>query len=167
MEKLFENTTAYNTGIYKEFLEFHNKKYSLKYHLYTLIFVFALIFCMILQFSNSNIGLGIIFTCVLIFFIFYRVFHPLLFIKKEASSNKIKKQMKNTYSFYDNYFKVDNGKDCIKMNYYKLHRVFSTQKYFYLYINKNYSFILDKNNFTIGNAKDFNTFIKKKTWFKI
>lgn len=167
MEKLFENTTAYSTGVYKEFLEFHNQKYSLKYHLYTLLFVFALIFCMILQFSNNNIGLGIIFTCVLIFFILYRVFQPLLFVKKEASSNKIKKQMRNTYSFYDKYMKVTNGKDVVKLNYYKLHRVFNTPKYFYLYINKNYSFILDKNNFTIGNAKNFGTFIKKKTWYKI
>lgn len=167
MEKLFENTTAYSTSIYKEFLEFHNQKYSLKYHLYTLLFVFALVFCMILQFSNGNIGLGIIFTCVLIFFIFYRVFHPLLFIKKEASSNKIKKQMKNTYSFYDTYMEVKNDKDCIKLNYYKLHRAFSTKKYFYLYINKNYSFILDKNNFTIGTPEDFNIFIKKKTWYKM
>lgn len=75
--------------------------------------------------------------------------------------------MKNTYSFYDKYIQITNSKDDIKLNYYKLYKIFETKNYFYLYINKNYSFVLSKDGFSIGSPNNFCKFIKKKIWYKI
>ena len=167
MKKLFENTTAYNPSIYKDFVIFHNKKYTLKYNLYTLFILLLLSFCIVCQAIYGNSILATCFVLVTIIFLFWRVFYPFFFVKREANSKKITKQLKNTYSFYNNYIEIKNKNAYIKLKYYKLYKVFSTEKYFYLYVNKNYSYILDKNNFSIGNANDFYKFIRKKLWYKI
>lgn len=167
MEKLFENTTTYTSDIYKEFVEFHNKKYNFRYHLYTMFILFLIVFCMVLQFLYGNITLGIIFVFVMVFFLLYRVFHPYLFVKKEAKSDKIQKQLKNTYSFYDNYMEIKNNKNIVKLKYFKLYKIFETENNFYLYINKNYSYVLTKDGFTTGNPEKFYKFLKKKLWYKM
>lgn len=167
MEKLFENTTTYTSSVYAEFVKFHNKKYNLKYNLYTLFMLFLIVFCMVLQFLYSNITLGILFVLFMVAFLFWRVFHPYFFVKKEANSSKVTKQMKNTYSFYNNYFEIKNDADDVKLPYYKLYKVFETENYFYLYINKNYSFVLAKDSFSLGNVDEFYGFMKKKLWYKI
>ncbi len=38
---------------------------------------------------------------------------------------------------------------------------------FYLYLDKSHSYILLKNNFSIGNPNDFLSFVKKKLWRKL
>lgn len=162
MEKLFENTTTYTSDVYAEFVRFHNQKYNLKYNLYTLFMLVLIVFCMVSQFLYGNILLGIAFVFFMIIFLIWRVFHPSFFVKKEANSDKVKKQLKNTYSFYDKYMQIKNTKDNIKLNYYKLYKVFETENYFYLYINKNYSFVLSKDGFSIGNSSEFYKFIKNK-----
>lgn len=167
MEKIFENTTTYTPDVYAEFVRFHNQKYSLKYNLYTLFMVFIISFCLVLQFSNNNILLGIGFVLFMIIFLLWRIYHPSFFVKKEANSDKVKKHLKNTYYFYDKYMQIKNVNDNVKLRYYKLYKVFETENYFYLYVNKNYSFVLDKNGFTVGNAGNFYEFIKKKLWYKI
>ena len=90
MNKLFENTTTYDSNLYAEFVKFHNKKYNLKYNLYTLFILFLIVFCMVLQFMYGNTFLGILFVIVMLAFLFWRVFHPYFFVKKEANSNKVK-----------------------------------------------------------------------------
>lgn len=167
MKKLFENTTTYNSKIYTEFVKFHNKKYNFRYNLYTLFMLVLIVFCMVLQFLHGSIRLGILFVFIMVAFLIFRVFHPYFFVKKEANSNKVQKQLKNTYSFYDNYMVIKNINDTIKLNYYKLYKLFETEDCFYLYINKNYSFVLAKNSFSIGTAEDFYMFMKKKLWFKL
>lgn len=167
MNKLFENTTTYTSDVYREFVEFHNKKYNLNYNLYTLFMLALIVFCMVLQFSYSNVSLGILFLLIMIVFLIWRVFHPFFFVKKEANSDKVKKQLTNTYSFYDNYIEIKNDNDSFNLRYFKLHKVFETENNFYLYINKNYSFVLDKNGFSIGNPDLFYDFIKKKIWYKV
>ena len=167
MNKLFENTTTYTSDVYREFVEFHNKKYNLKYNLYTLFMLALIVFCMVLQFSYSNVSLGILFLLIMIVFLIWRVFHPFFFVKKEANSDKVKKQLTNTYSFYDNYIEIKNDNDSFNLRYFKLHKVFETENNFYLYINKNYSFVLDKNGFSIGNPDLFYDFIREKIWYKV
>ena len=109
MEKLFENTTTYTKDVYSEFVKFHNEKYNLRYHLYTLFVLSLIVFCMVSQFLYGNITIGILFIFVMVIFLMWRVFHPILFTKKEASSNKVKNQLKNTYSFYNGYMKISNA----------------------------------------------------------
>jgi hypothetical protein len=167
MEILFQNVTSYNLNEYKKFVRFHANKYNLKYNLYTLFIIIMLIFCMIMQFCYNKVLLGIGFIFVLAVFILYRVLHPLFLTRKEATSNKVQQKMKNTYSFYDNFVVISNGKDSVKLRYHKFYKVFSQDDCFYLYLDKNHSYILLKNNFTIGNADDFYAFIKKKIKRKI
>ena len=57
--------------------------------------------------------------------------------------------------------------DFDKISYFRLYKVYETPKYFYLYLTKQYSFIIDKEGFTQGDAKEFSKFIKNKLlWFK-
>lgn len=166
MEKLFENITTYNIDEYKKFVKFHNKKYNLNYNLYTLFVLFLIMFCTVSSFSSKNTKLGILFIIIAICFIIYRILHPYLFVKKEATSEKIGKELTNTYTFYEDYFRIKNNKQTIKLKYHKLYKIFETKDNFYLYINKNHSFVLSKNTFTIGKVSDFYGFIKKKLWFR-
>lgn len=166
MEIRFKNTTEYNLEEYKKFVQFHAKKYNLKYNLYTLFVLILLVFCMVLQFSYSNIALGFLFILITICFLGYRVFHPLFLTKKEATSKKIKKHMKNTYTFYDNFVVISNETGKVKLKYFHFYKVFEDNDRFYLYLNKNHSYILLKNNFSIGNSNEFFAFIKKKLWRK-
>lgn len=167
MEIRFQNTTQYNLNEYKKFVEFHAEKHNLKYHLYTIFIMALLIFCMVLQFEHGNILLGIGFILVLAIFLFYRILHPLFLTKKEASSKKVQKKMKNTYTFYDDFAIISNGIDNVKLKYYRFYKIFEEEDRFYLYLDKNHSYILLKNNFSIGNANDFYPFIKRKLWRKI
>lgn len=167
MEIRFQNTTTYSLEEYKKFVEFHGKKYNISYHLYTLCIMFFLIFCMVMQFSYGKVLLGIGFVFCLFIFLIYRVFHPLYLTKKEASSKKIQKKMKNTYTFYDNFVIIFNGTSKIKLKYSDFYKLFEQEDRFYLYLDKNHSYLLLKNNFTIGNSDDFSIFMKKKLWKKL
>ena len=42
-----------------------------------------------------------------------------------------------------------------------------TKDFFYLYIDKNHAFLLNKSNFIKGNKFEFLKFLKKKLWYKI
>ena len=48
----------------------------------------------------------------------------------------------------------------------KLHKVFETKEYFYLYVNEDTAFLVSKNGFKLGNSNDFSEFIKKKCLLK-
>lgn len=167
MEILFKNTTAYSLSEYRKFAKFHAEKDNWKYHLYTIFIMFTIIFCMVLQFRYGKVLLGTCFIVVLLSFLGYRIIHPLLITKKEASSKKVQQKMKNTYTFYKDFAVISNGKDTVKLKYSKFYKIFEEPDRFYLYLDKDHSYILLKNNFTIGNAKDFYSFMKKKLWKKI
>lgn len=167
MEIRFQNTTAYNLAEYKKFVEFHSDKYNFKYHFYTLFIIALLIFCIVLQFCYGKILLGISFIFALVFFLFYRILHPIFLIKKEASSKKVQKKMENTYTFYDDFVIISSGKDRVKLKYSKFYKIFEEQDRFYLYLDKNHSYLLLKSNFSIGNSNDFYAFIKRKLWVKL
>lgn len=163
MEKRFENTTIYTQEIYSHFLEFHNRKYNLKYNLYTCFISFLLIFCMVLQFLNGNIDICIIFVLVFIAFIFWRVFHPYLIVEKEVTSDKIQKQLQNTYSFFDKYLQISNINGLSEIKYHKLYKVLQDKYSFYLYIDKDHALIVNKNGFSLGDVNNFYNFIKRRT----
>ncbi len=167
MEIRFENTTAYNLQEYQKFVNFHCEKNNLKYHFYTLFFSVLFIFCTIVQFSYGRILEGIGFIFVFVIFLAYRFLHPLYLIKKEASSKKVQKQMKNTYTFYDDFVTIFNGTDRVKLRYFKFYKIYEDGNRFYLYLDKTHSYVLLKNNFSIGAPEDFYGFMKKKLWRKI
>lgn len=165
MEKLFENVTAYSSEIYQQFETFHREKYNFSYGSYTLFIIILLLFCSIANFSSNNIGLGFLFILVLICFVGWRFLHPYFLVKKETTSEKIIKQLKNKFSFYKNKMKITNKEGSFYFYYWKLYKVYETSDYFYLYMTKTHSFVLSKQCFTLGTPEDFASFMKKKTMF--
>lgn len=166
MKILFKNTTQYSKKVYSEFLKFHNKKYNFSYTFYTLFFAMLILFCIILHAKNSNIFYTIFFSIILICFISWRFFRPVFKMKKEIKSDKIAKEKKFKFVFYNNYFKIHDKKDVFKIYYFKLRKVFETDDFFYLYTDKEYSFLVSKSGFSVGSETEFSEFIKKKCWLK-
>ena len=105
MEILFKNKTKYTKEIYKEFLEFHGEKYGTQYYLYTIAFIVAFIFCIVLQLKTANYLIALITTLILIGFILWRFYHPIKTIQKEVKSKKIEEEQEFTFEFYEKYLK--------------------------------------------------------------
>ena len=162
MKLLFKNKTKYTKEVYKTFLEFHNKKYGNSYHFYTAIITLLLFFCfgMNLKFHNFAVTIGIFIA--MIAFLYWRFFHPTHEIQKELKKDKIQKEKEFQFRFFEKCIEILDKTYTSKFNYFKIKHIYETNKYFYLYIDKNHAFILGKSNFTIGNIDDFRTFIKHK-----
>jgi Ca2+/Na+ antiporter len=167
MKAIFKNKTKYSNETYKNFLEFHQNKYGINYDFTTIVMILLITFCIIANFKYSNFGTGILFILVLIIFIFYRFFYPVKKVKKEIDSDKFKNEREFIFKFYDKYFTINQGKKYTKIRYWQLHKAFENNNFFYLYINKDHAFLLDKNGFYAGDSSAFLRFIKKKILFKI
>lgn len=166
MKILFKNTTKYTKAIYKEFVEFHNKKYNFQYTLFNIFIIALLIFFVICQISYKYYVLAIISCIIFTTFCLYRYFHPISVVVKELNGKTIKEEKSFTFKFYDKYFKVESGMELNLVKYYKLRRCFETKDFFYLYIDKTHAFLINKENFSIGNSKDFSKFIREKCFLK-
>lgn len=157
---LFKNTTKYTKENCNFFLEFHRKKYGTK-ELIKLILIGILIFYILVLniiYHNWLLLLGIVLCGMIIFFI-----QKYIYQKQHQEKKKIKIF---TFFFYDNYMKIKYKKNFERYAYFKLHKIFETEKYFYLYTDETSSFILKKDGFTVGTPEDFAQFIKSKCPFK-
>ena len=96
----------------------------------------------------------------------WRFFRPAFTVNKELKSDKIAKEKKFKFIFYKNHFEIHDKKDIFKIYYFKLRKVFETDDFFYLYIDKEHSFLVIKSGFTVGSESEFSEFIKKKCWLK-
>ena len=163
---LFKNTTKYSKKIYDDFAIFHNDKYSLSYNLFTIFILILLTYCFIMTVKNGIVFLAIGFALAIVGFVGYRFFNPLLIYKKESTAKAITKEKTFKFYFYNSYFKVRDNLQFDTVPYHKLYKVFETNDYFYLYLTKQYSFIIDKNNFTLGSAEEFSLFLKSKFRFR-
>lgn len=165
LKLLFENTTKYNKTVYDKFLAFHKKKYGFTYTTYTIIVVAFILFTLILQIKYHNFSIAVLLCCGLTFFILWRYLHPISEISKEYQSDKIQKEKEYTFKFYDKFFTCEDNKEFSEIKYRKLYKVFETSDFFYLYIDKTHSFLLDKSKFKNNNSAEFSKFIKKKCWW--
>lgn len=52
------------------------------------------------------------------------------------------------------------------MKYYKLYKIYETKTFFYLYIDNDHAFLINKSGFVRGLSDDFSKFINKKCLFK-
>lgn len=163
---LFKNSTKYNETIYTEFLKFHEKKFGLKYTLYTALIVGLLLFCLIVQVQAHNFSLAIIFCSIITGFFLWRFLHPISEVSKDFKSDKIQKEQKFTFIFYKDIFKVRAKLQTYIIKYHELYKIFETSSFFYLYIDKTHAMLLNKDSFSVGSADDFSGFIRKKCWFK-
>ena len=166
MEPLFRNKTTMSKEIYTQLLQFHQRKYDWKYWLYTaglfLLFVILIAF----NLANHYYLQAFLLFIILAGFLAYQFIHPYKRISKEYKSDKVQKHLVNHYLFYDNYFKIKNKFGITKIKYWKLYRVFETDNYFYLYLDKVNILVLDKLSFTTGTTQDFEKFMKHKILFK-
>ena len=162
MKPLFKNITKYNANNYKEFTEFHTNKYSFSQNAYTIIMSILLIYCIILNIQSRDILLILLFMGLFILFLGWRIYLPHRRAQKQQEEYKNNKQLGFVFSFYKNYF-ILNKKT---IYYFKLHRVFETKDYFYLYIDEDHAALVSKKGFEIGTAEEFLNFIKKKCLFK-
>ena len=166
MKLLFKNTTTYSKHIYNDFLKFHTKKFSFKYHLFSLVVSMLILFLIMLYVQNHYYGLAVIFCACLTSFILYRYFHPIEEVNKEYHSKKITQKQSFTFSFYNNYFKVFTKREYSVIYYRELYKIFETDTFFYLYLDNRHSLLLDKSGFKKGSPITFRDFIKKKCPFK-
>lgn len=165
MKLLFENTTKYTQEIYNTFLEFHSKKFGFSYVLYNVISIALILFCIVMLVAYHYLTIAIFLCCILTGFILWRYLHPIMEVSKEFNSEKIQKETSFTFKFYKTFFTCQDDKFISKIKYYKLRKVFETDNFFYLYIDRNHSFLIDKSKFKYNNSSDFSNFIKKKLWF--
>ena len=151
MKVLFKNRTKYTKQVYDTFLQFHNQKYGSSYIFYTALVTILIFFCL---------GMN------LIAFLLYRFIHPKKEIKKELKTDKIQKEKEFQFRFFEKNIEIVDKLELSKVKYFNIKHIYETDNYFYLYIDRNHAFLLDKTKFVIGNCEDFKTFIKHKCPFR-
>ena len=144
MKLLFKNTTKYSKSVYDEFLKFHRKKYRFTYILYNVIVIALILFCITVQVQYHNFTIAILFCFALSLFVLWRYLHPIEEVTKEYNSEKIQKEKSFTFKFYEKFYTCEDSKQISKLKYYKLYKVYETNDFFYLYIDRTHSFLLDK-----------------------
>ncbi len=167
MEILFKNKTKYTKDTYAKYLQFHQNKFKNKYIFNTTVTILLILFCIIINLQYSNQSAIFILLIILSIFCFYSFFYPIKQVKKELKTEKFEKEKEFTFKFYKNFFTISDTKSIEKIQYWKLYKIYETKDFFYLYIDKNHAFLLNKTTFSKGNTSDFFKFIKRKIWFKI
>ena len=166
MKPLFENRTTLSKNVYIELLAFQQKKFGWKYTMYTAIFSLLFILLISFLFANHYFAHGLILFIIFACFSAYQFIQPTRKNTKEFYSDKVQHNLVNTYSFFKNYFVIKNIMGSDKIFYHKLYRVFETENYFYLYLDKTNILVLNKSGFLLGATQDFKEFIKHKMWLK-
>lgn len=166
MEPLFRNKTTMSKEIYTQLLQFHQKKYDWKYWLYTASLFLLFVVLIAFNFANHYYLQAFLLFAIFAGFLTYQFIHPYKKIAKEYKSDKVQNHLINYYSFYNSYLKIKNKSGIFKVKYWKLYRVFETDNYFYLYLDKTNILVVDKLGFTIGTIENFEKFVKSKVWFK-
>lgn len=163
---LFKNHTKYSKTIYNKFVQFHNGKFGLIYDIYTIIVIFLLLYCFVIAIKGKSILLSIIFFIAMCIFTIYRIFQPLYSFKKQTKSKTICRENEIVLYFYEKVFKVRENAKIVRIRYWQLHKVYETDKFFYLYLTKKSAILVDKCGFTLGDSIQFSKFIRKKMKLK-
>ncbi len=166
MEILFENKTKYTQKEYNLFTESYKKEYAksdLSFMMFNFIF-FGM--CMVIAFIEKEFILALLLIIYLLAYFWFKIIRPIKDVKKDKKSNKMSGSFVNNYEFYKNYFKVDNVDGKAQLLYFKLYRVVETKTDFYIYISREYAFIVSKFGFTKGTSEEFSKFIKRKMFAK-
>lgn len=166
MEILFKNKTKYTKTVYQKYLQFHQNKYGNKYKFTTGTTILLICFCIIANLKYLNFYTSFLLIIALIAFCFYKFFYPIKKVKKEFKTEKFEQEKEFCFTFYEKFFIIDTGKNSQQLKYWSLYKIHETEDFFYLYINKDHAFLLNKNSFTIGDTSKFLKFLKKKTWYK-
>ena len=159
---LFENKTKYTEDLYNIFLKEYKKEYASSENLFTGFNFFFFGICMFFAFKENELILAFAILIGLIIYFWYKFIRPATREIKTRKNPMLKDNFINTYKFYERYFDVENPKGKARTYYLKVYRITETQDYYYIYISREYAFIVSKTEFTEGNNIEFTTFIKKK-----
>lgn len=166
MEKLFENKTKYTQKEYNLFTESYQKEYAKSDYSFMMFnFIFFGI-CMIIAVIEKEFILALGLIIYLLVYFWFKVIRPIKAVEKDKKSHKMSGNFVNNYEFYKNYFKVENVDGKAQILYFKLYRVVENRTDFYIYISREYAFIVSKFGFTKGTSEEFSKFIKKKMFTK-
>ena len=166
MEKIFENKTKYTDKEYNAFLKSYKEEFTKTEIAYMLFNIFFFGMCMIFAFKENEKILACALLIGLLAYIWLKIIRPTKAVKKDQKSHKVSGHFVNNYEFYKNYFKVENTDGNAQIFYLKLYRVVETNAYFYIYISREYAFIVSKLGFTKGTPEEFSKFIKQKVFTK-
>lgn len=166
LDLLFKNITTYTKKVYDEFTAFHKKHFSLRYHAYTFLIVIFILISIGTRIQSFNYTLIILFVILLIVFLLWRFFRPIEEARKYDKNNKTIKQITYTFSFYEKYFKVSDKKEYSIFKYKDIYKIYETKRFFYLYVDRVHSLLIDKSNFKKGTSIEFKQFLIKKCPFK-
>lgn len=166
MKELFKNKTKYSQKEYDMFLRSYQKEYAVSELMYTIFYIVFFVFCLVLAIISKEVILSIALSIGLIIYFWYKFIRPVKKVKKEKNSNKIQKEYITTFKFYKNYFYVQNIEGDAKVFYFKIYRVIETNTHFYIYIARDYAFLISKKGFIDSKTEDFRKFIKKKVFMK-
>lgn len=161
MNLIFKNVTTYTKEEFLTFEKFHiNRVNKVSFIIYTVACIIILLSAIGLIYLGDNSGY--IFLIVGIFFTVYRMSIPYWYTKRILKSDKLTENLENTFELFDDNLKVTNSVSASDIRYDQLFKVYESKNCFYLYINKLQVFILNKNNFSVGNSDEFSKFIEEK-----
>ena len=162
MKILFKNTTKYDKENRDNFTNFHQKKYGTKEIIKLILTAITVVYLLLFNIICLNWKALVILVpvCILLYFINENV------NKKRNEKNKKQKNKEFTFFFYERYIKVKYKRQFERINYFELKKIFETDENFFLYTDEKHSLILDKDGFSMGTAKGFSQFIKRKCPFK-
>ena len=166
MEELFENKTRCTKKTYETFLRDYQEEFARTENFFMLYYIIFFGFCMIMAFLNKEILLGFLLLAGLIIYLWFKIIRPVKKVEKTRKSPKLSGDLINTYKFYKRYFTVKNKEGKTQQFYFKMYRTVETQEYYYIFISREYAFIISKDGFTKGESQEFSKFIKKKMFNK-
>lgn len=165
-EVLFKNETRCTKQEYEEFLDSYTKEYFASETAYAFFNIIFFSVCTLGSILYKEYILTVFLIIGIILYVLYKFVRPNIKIQKEKNSDKIKFEFLNTFLFYKNSFSVENKDGSAVINYFNLYKVIETSSHFYIYISRDYAFILSKKGFIDSTSYDFSDFIQKKVKFK-
>ena len=166
LKVLFKNKTRYTYDLYAKYNVFHSETNFIMNNLYNAIMVFGILFLIIMQVVHHNYEMVTLFGVLLTILIAWRLFYPMFIGQREVTSDKITKEKEYTFTFYDNYFTIEDENYIHKMKYKDLFRVRINHEYSYLYTDRKNSYILDNSTFLHGSFSSFKPFLRKKVGWR-
>lgn len=158
MKVLFRNTTKYTKEKYNDFLKFHDNKYGTKELIRLILIGLCLLYIFIFNIVCKKWYIILLFIVLAVIIYFFNK----LSSDKRGKKNKRKIEKEYTFYFYENHIKIKYKRQFERLKYFSLHKIFETDKYFFLYLDERNSLILSKDGFEIGTAEGFSKFIKGK-----
>ena len=166
MEPLFENKTDCSQKDYDIFLESYKNEFATSDYIYIIVYIIFFGICIFLAFSKKEYILGIALIAGLCIYLWFKLFRIAKLVEKTKESQKNGKFFVNKYAFYKNFFTIESTQGNTQFLYFKLYKIVETKEYFYIYVTREFAYIVSKDGFIKGNKEEFSKFMKKKVFTK-